>query len=107
MTTDSTSVTGRNPWHLTTIELLLEGHPSEFLTEWSEDQPGNARIRAGVSDQALMIEAAERWSASLALNEEERAHIRAVWLDGENRSPLNPTTARRDALRAMLQRVPA
>lgn len=99
---------GRNPWHLTLIELLLQGHPEEFLEEWYPDQV-NAQIDEGVSDRERMRRAAQRWIGNASLTAEERDRIHAVWIAGTYRSPLNITTQRRDELRGLLtrERVPA
>lgn len=98
---------GRNPWHLTVVELLLQGHPGEFLPEWSEHQGGGVDHARGTSDRELMTEAARRWSTNLTLTGDERDRIRVVWLDGTYRPPVNLDTARRDALRGALHRTVA
>lgn len=92
---------GRNPFRLTIIEVLLQGHPGEFLPEWSADQV-NAQIDEGVSDRERMRRAAQRWVGNPSLTAEERDRIHAVWLAGEYRSPLNITTGRRAELRGLL-----
>lgn len=98
---------GRNPWHLTVVELLLQGHPGEFLPDWSEHQGGAADHARGTSDRELMIEAARRWSTNLTLHRDERDRIVAVWLDGAYRPSVNLDTARRDELRGQLHRAVA
>lgn len=98
---------GRNPWHLTVLELLLQGHPGEFLPEWSEHQGGGADVRHGVADRQLMVDAAVAWVNSVVLHDEEKARIHAVWLEDEYRAPHNLDTARRDELRGMLHRAVA
>lgn len=99
---------GRNPYRLTVVELLLQGHPGEFLDEWYPDQV-NAHIDEGVSDRERMRRAAQRWIGNPSLTPEERDRIHAVWVEGVHRPPLNLETGRRDQLRAMLtrERVPA
>lgn len=97
---------GHGGYRLSIIELLLQGHPGEFLPTWHEALPGSD-VRHGVSDRQLMIEAAERWSTSMVLNDEERDRIRSVWLEGAYRSPLNLDTARRDELVGKLHRAVA
>lgn len=99
---------GKNPFHLTVVELLLQGHPGEFLGEWYADQV-NAHVDEGVSDRELMRRAAQRWLGNPSLTAEERDRIHAVWIEGTYRTPLNITTGRRDELRGLLvrARVPA
>lgn len=78
---------------LNTLELLLQGHPEEFLD-----------IRAGQpeSDRAAMTHAATTWLGRSVLQPDERDRIRAVWIDGEYRSPLNVNRERREELRALV-----
>lgn len=98
---------GRNPWHLTVLELLLQGYPGEFLPEWSASQGGGAGVREGTSDRQLMRDAAFAWMGSSVLHEDEKARIHAVWVDDEYLPPHNLDTARRDELRGMLHRAVA
>lgn len=97
---------GRNPWALTVLEILLQGHPGEFLPTWSEHQ-ARADVRPGVSDRELMAEAALAWASSSLLVDEEKARIHAVWLEGEHRPAHNLDTARRDELRGLIHRAVA
>lgn len=102
----SASGGGRNPWALTVLELLLQGHPGEFLPTWSEHQ-AKADVRPGVSDRELMAEAAAAWVGSHILVDAEKDRIAAVWLAGEHRPAYNLDTARRDELRGMIHRAVA
>lgn len=104
----SAAGSGRNPFHMTLLELLLQGHPGEFLDQWYPSQ-ANAHVDEGVSDREWMRRAAQRWIGNPSLTAEERERIQTVWIEGIYRPPLNVTTGRREELRKLLtrERVPA
>lgn len=77
---------------LSTIELLLTGHPTEFLDIAVGDQH--------TSDRQRLTAAAGRWIGVQALADEERERIAAVWTAEapEYRPPLVVTRQRREQL---------
>lgn len=86
----------KRPWvpMLNTLEFLLQGRPDELLPIRAFDAPE--------SDRAVHVRIAGNWVGNEHLRPEERARIQAVWIDSEQRPPLNVDRARREELRALI-----
>ncbi|HYI66348.1 MAG TPA: hypothetical protein VEW95_05455 [Candidatus Limnocylindrales bacterium] len=79
---------------LNVLEVLLQGHPTEFMDVAHGDQPE--------SDRAAMQRAAHNWIRNPILTVEEVTRIQRVWVDGEYLPALNVPRVRREELRAIV-----
>lgn len=99
MSAPTTTRPSRPTVHLTPLELLLQGHPDEFLPV-----PARPELAGEPSDLELMVRCAESWIGRAVLTDQERERIAAVWIGDEYRSAWNLETGRRDELRSLITR---